>query len=198
MEHHGEEVMDNARSLGLRVKEVGTNRDTLEGYLQAIGNAGEADVLNLRFHCPQEFLRIVYHASDAVLANSGHEPFGLVGLEAMAAGGVAFTGGTGEDYAVPFHNCIVLETADSREIEENVIYLDEYPREEQRIRKAARGTAKRFTWEEVSKNLIRKLEHQARVQGVLAAPERIPQPEPMSSEYHETIASLEPALVGSA
>lgn len=30
----------------------------------------------------QELLRPFYAAADAVLANSGHEPFGLVGLEA--------------------------------------------------------------------------------------------------------------------
>jgi len=31
----------------------------------------------------------LYAAADAVLANSGKEPFGLVGLEVMAAGGIA-------------------------------------------------------------------------------------------------------------
>jgi hypothetical protein len=40
-------------------------------------------------------------SADAVFANSGHEPFGLVGLETMAAGGVACTGCSGEDYAIP-------------------------------------------------------------------------------------------------
>jgi len=43
--------------------------------------------------------RVLYSASDGVLANSSHEPFGLVGLEAMAAGGVSFVGETEEDYA---------------------------------------------------------------------------------------------------
>ena len=57
----------------------------------------------------------LFRSTDAVLANSGHEPFGLVGLEAMAAGGIACTGCSGEDYAVPGQNALVLETGEPRE-----------------------------------------------------------------------------------
>ncbi|NIM45416.1 MAG: glycosyltransferase [Nitrososphaeria archaeon] len=177
IEPHGEEVMYNARSLGLTVREAKARDSTLDDYLEAIGGNGGADIVNIRFHCPHDFLRILYYASDAVLANSGHEPFGLVGLETMAAGGVAFTGGTGEDYAIPFHNSIVLETSDPREIEAYITYLDEQPAEEERIRETARQTAKRFTWGEVIRDLTRKLEHQARLQGVLGAPMRAPKTE---------------------
>ena len=167
IEPYGEEVLYRARSLGLKVSEVNGKRDNLEGYLQALETAAATDILNLNFHCPQEFLRIIYNASDGVLANSRHEPFGLVGLETMAAGGVAFTGSTGEDYAVPFHNSVVLETTNPREIEEQVLYLRNHPEEEKKIREAARQTALRFTWEEVVRILIRKLEQQARSQGLL-------------------------------
>jgi glycosyltransferase involved in cell wall biosynthesis len=196
IEPHGEEVMGNARSLGLKVKDVNSSRASLEGYFQAIGDANGADILNLRFYCPQDFLRIVYRASDAVLANSGHEPFGLVGLETMAARGVAFTGGTGEDYAIPFHNSIVLETSDPKEIEEYAMYLKERPGEEESIRQAAGYTARQFTWEEVTKNLIRNLEHQARIQGFLAQ-RMIPEPEPELSEYYGTMSPREPMLAAS-
>ena len=58
-----------------------------------------ADVLNLRFRLTDSHKRLLFGASDAVVANSVMEPFGLVGLEAMAAGGVAVVGTTGEDYA---------------------------------------------------------------------------------------------------
>jgi hypothetical protein len=51
---------------------------------------------------------VLFSGSAAVLANSGREPFGLVGLETMAAGGVACTGSTGEDYVVPGQNALVL------------------------------------------------------------------------------------------
>jgi glycosyltransferase involved in cell wall biosynthesis len=197
MEPHGKEVMYNARSLGLTVKETRTKGNTFEDYFQAIGGDGRADILNIRFHCPQEFLRLIYHASDAVLANSGHEPFGLVGLETMAAEGIAFTGGTGEDYAIPFYNSIVLETPDPKEIEAYVMHLEEHPGEKERIRKAARYTARQFIWEEAIKNLTQKLEYQARIQGLLATPKETPVPEPKSFEFQEAVPRREAVLVGS-
>lgn len=174
MEGYGEEVLYNARSLGLKVRDVTAQGERLEDYLQAMADNSEgADFLNLKFHCPQDFLRLVYHAANAVLANSGREPFGLVGLEAMAAGGMAFTGSTGEDYAIPFHNSIVLETSDPKEIEFYVMYLAGHPEDEERIRKAARYTAARFTWEQIAENLIQRLEYQAKIQELITIPKKI-------------------------
>ncbi len=171
IEPHGAEIMSRARAVGLKTRDVDAAAGNgADDYLQAIQKASGADYLNLRFHCPQQFLRVVYHASDAVLANSGHEPFGLVGLEAMAAGGVAFTGSTGEDYAVHLQNSVVLDTADPREIETYVSYLVAHPDESERIRNAGRETASQFTWDRVVGNLLRKLERQARAQGVLREP----------------------------
>jgi len=173
MEGYGEEILYNARSMGLRVKDVQANCGCLADYLEAItGNAEGTDFLNLKFHCPQDLLRLVYHASNAVLANSGREPFGLVGLETMAAGGIAFTGNTGEDYAISFHNSIVLETSDPKEIESYLIYLQSHHLEEERIRKAARYTAARFTWEQIVENLIQRLEYQAKSQGLITLPQK--------------------------
>ena len=65
-----------------------------------------------------------------MLANSGHEPFGLVGLETMAVGGVACTGCSGEDYAVPGYNALVLETNDPREFTALFSELHANPRRE--------------------------------------------------------------------
>jgi glycosyltransferase involved in cell wall biosynthesis len=169
IEPYGADIMDHARSLGLKVQEAKTGANAgFDDYLHAIAGACEADVLDVKFHCPQEFLRIIYRASDAVLANSGHEPFGLVGLETMAAEGIVFTGGTGEDYAIPFQNCFVLETSDPKEIEAYVIFLLAQPEEGKRMRRLARHTATLFTWASVVKNLMRKLEYQANVQGNIA------------------------------
>lgn len=168
MEYYGHEVLHNARALGLKVADVYTTGKTMDNYLGAIAEfSNGADVLNIRFHCPQDFLRLLYHASDAVLANSGREPFGLVGLETMAAGGIAFTGSTGEDYAVSFHNSIVLETADAKEIESYVLHLNSHPREQERIRKEAHRTAIRFSWEQIIANLRQRLEYMAKVQGII-------------------------------
>jgi glycosyltransferase involved in cell wall biosynthesis len=95
----------------------------------------------------------------------------------MAAGGIAFTGSTGEDYAIPYRNAFVLETSDPREIECYLMYLKEYPEEAIRIRTEAQRTAAYFTWEEAADNLISKLENQARLQKVLVRRASLPQPE---------------------
>lgn len=171
VEAHEAEVVRNARDAGLIVKDVKCNGDTIEERLQAIENAGEADILNLKFFLNEEMSRLIYYAADGVLANSGHEPFGLVGLETMAAGGVAFTGCTGEDYAIPLENAIVLETDDPAEIVEYVTYLEEHEQEKDNIRKAGKRTARHYMWEEVISNLISKVEYLARNQGVQLATE---------------------------
>jgi glycosyltransferase involved in cell wall biosynthesis len=84
-----------------------------------------------------------------VLANSGHEPFGLVGLETMAAGGVACTGCSGEDYAVPGQNALVLETGDPLEFMALFERLRASPKEGAALRRAGQSTARRYAWPEV-------------------------------------------------
>jgi hypothetical protein len=85
----------------------------------------------------------------------------------MAAGGVSVTGSTGEDYTISLVNAIVLETADPGEVEDYVLYLRDHPDESDRIRHAARRTARFYTWEAAVRNLLGKLDHQARLQGIL-------------------------------
>jgi glycosyltransferase involved in cell wall biosynthesis len=167
-EPYGQEVIERAQSSGLVVKEAQTNADNQKGYLNALEDASPADVIDIRFQLPLDFLSIMYQASDAVLANSLREPFGIVGLEAMAAGGIVFTGSTGEDYAIPFVNSFMIETSDPMEIVSYVMYLKNYPRQMKRIRKVARSTAHYFTWESAVQNLISKLESQGRIQGTLS------------------------------
>lgn len=174
IEPHGAEVIGNARALGLTVKEVRADGRSVADCLQALASAGQADVLDLRFFLPDDFVRIMYRAADAVLANSGHEPFGLVGLEVMGAGGIAFTGSTGEDYAIPFENSMVLDTADPGEIAGYVAHLQNHPSEKEEIRLGAARTAATFVWDRVLNNLVSKLEYIARKQGVLAAQEVSP------------------------
>jgi glycosyltransferase involved in cell wall biosynthesis len=112
--------------------------------------------LNLAFFLPEDFVRVLYRASNAVLANSGHEPFGLVGLEVMAAGGTAVTGSTGEDYAVHFENAVVLDTEDPAELAGSLIYLRDHPEQVKRLKAGAAATARQFTWNEVLHNLQAK------------------------------------------
>jgi glycosyltransferase involved in cell wall biosynthesis len=191
LEPYGKEVLNQARSLGLIIGDAFTEDTSFEGYLSALHKASYADVIDIRFPMPIEFLRVIYNASDAVLANSGHEPFGIVGLEAMAAGGIAFTGCTGEDYAIPFVNSFVLETPDPMEAVGYLMYLRDNPEEGARIREAARRTARSFTWEAAVINLIHKLENQARIKGVLGG-----MPIPVEPQF--AISKLPPELVPTA
>jgi len=102
-----------------------------------------------------------------VLANSIYEPFGLVGLEAMAAGGIIYTGGTGEDYAVDGRNAVVLQTLDPEEIATRWAEVDAAPLRATRIRRAARHTARDYSWQRVAAVLLERVAAQAARQGIL-------------------------------
>jgi glycosyltransferase involved in cell wall biosynthesis len=205
IEPYGGKVMSRARAVGLNIGEVDSPGSTTEDCLQAVQNARGADYLDLRFHCPEQFLRLLYRASDAVLANSGHEPFGLVGLEVMAAGGTVFAGSTGEDYAVHLQNSVVLETADPREMESYITYLLGHPEVSERMRRMGRATAARSTWERVLTNLVHTLEFQARIQGLSG--QSIPRGTAARADGHRPTGTAEssrgtqerePALAGGA
>src|SRR6266480_3928249 len=166
IEPHGAEVLRHAYQMGLSIRDIVARRPNLKQCIDAVTKAGPADIYNLRFFLPEEFVRTTYAAADATLANSGHEPFGLVGLEVMAAQGIAVTGSTGEDYAVSFANTIVTETDDPDEIVGYLLYLRRHPEEQERIRTAGRLTAEQFLWDQVIENLVGKLEFLARKQGI--------------------------------
>jgi len=188
LEPHGQEVMRNARSLGLIVREARTKGQSGDDYVAALRSATPADVINIKFQLPSDFLQVLYRACDGVLANSGREPFGLVGLEAMAAGGIVFTGSTGEDYAIPFVNAFSLETADPMEIVNYLLYLEDYPEEGIRMREAARETAAQYTWEAAAQNLVAKIENQARIQGALRG-------KPVPQDTEPELPKLPPELL---
>jgi glycosyltransferase involved in cell wall biosynthesis len=166
IEPHGADVLRHAYHIGLVIRDVTAQRPNLDQCLEAIANAGPADIYNLRFFLPEEFVRTTYRAADATLANSGHEPFGLVALEVMAAQGIAVTGSTGEDYAISLENAIVTETEDPDEIVGYLLYLRRHPEEQERIRVASQVTAKQFLWDQVIENLLSKLEFLARKQDI--------------------------------
>ncbi len=94
-EPHGEEVLRGAAVRGLRVVDREAPTQDARGLLHAVDDVRDADVVNLRSFVEPESRRVLFRGADSVLANSGHEPFGLVGLEAMAVGGIACTGCSG-------------------------------------------------------------------------------------------------------
>jgi glycosyltransferase involved in cell wall biosynthesis len=115
VEAHGAEVLATAVAQGLRVVERVMPQPGVRGLLHALKDLHAADIVSLRSPVDPASRQLLFHSSHAVLANSRREPFGLVGLEAMAAGGVVCTGCSGEDYAVPGYNALVLETNDPQE-----------------------------------------------------------------------------------
>ncbi len=164
------EVLHTARSLGLRVQDVpAPESQDVGGWCAALSGASEADVINLKFFVPEELLRLLYAGADAVLANSGKEPFGIVGLEVMASGGIAVTGATGEEYARAFDNAIVLETDNADEIVTSLAYLQEHPEQAQQMRAPARATAAEYTWARVVELLCRRVQFLATSQSLARA-----------------------------
>jgi glycosyltransferase involved in cell wall biosynthesis len=155
-EVYGSAVFDRARRLGLAVERIAVASREPEAVLEALAQAS-APVLDVRSFIPEELLLALYHVADAVLANSSKEPFGLVGLEVMAVGGVAVTGSTGEDYVQPFENAIVCDTGSPAELASYLDALVDEPALARRMRSAGPLTAERYTWPIVLDILARKL-----------------------------------------
>ena len=115
--------------------------------------------MNLRSHLDVEMRRVLFRSADAVLANSSHEPFGLVGLETMAAGGLACTGYSGEDYVIPNRNALAMQTDNPLEFVSLFDRLRRTPHGEIALRRAGQRTARHYAWPEIIKrNLLPHLE----------------------------------------
>jgi glycosyltransferase involved in cell wall biosynthesis len=164
-EPHGTEVLSHARLQGLAVTDAGAPADAA-GLSALIRAHPEADVINFTTFVGDDLLAVIYSACDAVLANSGHEPFGLVGLEVMAAGGLAVTGSTGEDYAQAFRNALVLETDDPIELVTELSLVQERPKLGASMRRRGRTTARQYVWGKVIEELLLRVEFAAAQQAV--------------------------------
>jgi glycosyltransferase involved in cell wall biosynthesis len=162
-ERYGDDILARARSTGLGVATVNAGANG-EDPIAAVARVDE-DVVVLRAFLEPDALHALYAAADAVLANSRKEPFGLVGLEVMAAGGLAVCGATGEEYAEPFVNAIVVDTDDGRELASYLRRLAAEPDASKRMREAGWETANRYTWGAVLEALERKLEFASQLQG---------------------------------
>jgi glycosyltransferase involved in cell wall biosynthesis len=160
-EPYGNAVFARAFERGLSVERVEADGDDGEAVAAGLA-ASRSDVVHLQAFLPDETLFALYVACDAVLANSGKEPFGLVGLEVMAVGGIPVCGATGEEYAEPFVNAIVCDTNDGRELAEYLAasYGDE--RAADRMRQAGYATANRYLWPMVLEALAHKVAYVAR------------------------------------
>src|SRR5438094_9312299 len=164
-EPHGNEVIGLAANAGLAVRSVAAPPDAAR-LASVLRESAEADVINVTSFIEESLVRVIYASADAVLANSGHEPFGLVGLEVMAAGGIAVTGSTGEAYAEAYRNALVLETDDPLEIVTELSVLKEKPRLAEHLRKRGRVTARDYAWEKVIDQLLLRVDFAAERQAV--------------------------------
>jgi glycosyltransferase involved in cell wall biosynthesis len=155
-EPYGYAVFTRARELGMQVEDLTLGSRDPSAVLEALA-AAEAPIVNVRSFVPEAALLALYQVADAVLANSGREPFGLVGLEVMAVSGVAVTGSTGEDYVQPFENALACDTGNPRELAGLLEQLIADPAFAQAIRKGGKATAKCYTWSRILKIMARKL-----------------------------------------
>jgi glycosyltransferase involved in cell wall biosynthesis len=154
VESHQHEVLAEAARQGLRVATIHWAGDDVGTLVAAIRPALAADMIVLGDYLSEAQRRALFHTVDAVLANSGLEPFGLVGLETMAVGGVAFVGCTGEEYVTPGFDAIALQTSDPLEIVRYVTYLRGSAHAANRLRRAAKRSATRYTWQSVIRRVL--------------------------------------------
>jgi glycosyltransferase involved in cell wall biosynthesis len=153
-EDHGVDVLREMSALGLRVAPRTQHQDGTHGLSQILSDVHDIDVLHVMSQVDPDGRRALFRASDVVLANSTHEPFGLVGLEAMAAGGIACTGYTGEDYAISGRNAIVLQTDDPREFVELYQQVRTNPNYASSMRRAGRVTARQYAWPSIIRSSL--------------------------------------------
>jgi len=164
-EPHGAEVIGHAINQGLVVRNSASPPNAAELVTLLTATNG-TDIINLTTFLDDSLVPLMYSACDAVLANSGHEPFGLVGLEVMAAGGIAVTGATGEDYAEAYRNSVVVETDDPVEIVTELAALKEKPRLAAHLRRRGRVTARDYLWPKVIGQLMLRIDFAAERQAV--------------------------------
>jgi glycosyltransferase involved in cell wall biosynthesis len=163
---YGQEVLYRASGVGLTIVDLGSRFDSVEELAAGISAHPDADVVNLAAFLPDSLVPPIYASVDGVLANSGHEPFGLVGLEVMGAGGLTFVGSTGEEYAHSDNNAVVLDTDDPREIVVQLLRLRDDPAMAERLRLQAKETARSWVWPKVVPELLSKLEYVALARGM--------------------------------
>ena len=149
VEAHEAEVVARARAVGLSLIERASAQPGPRGLLDALEGVHGADVVLLRSHLNPDARSVLFRGADAVLANSGHEPFGLVGLETMAVGGIACTGASGEDYAVDGENALVLQRNDPEEFGALFTRLRSAPRLDEELRSSGVVTARTYAWSRI-------------------------------------------------
>jgi glycosyltransferase involved in cell wall biosynthesis len=153
-ESHRREVLREAVASGISIMERSEPLKEVSDLIRCMQESKEVDMVILESRLDAPIRRILFKGADAILANSGHEPFGLVGLETMAVGGLACTGCTGEDYAVPGWNALVLQTLDPKEFMDLFQGLRMNPHRVSAVRRHAAWTARQHTWKAILERVL--------------------------------------------
>jgi glycosyltransferase involved in cell wall biosynthesis len=150
MEGYGHEVMAGIARLGLRVREGAGDR------LPEPEEVADCEVWRAISRIPDDLVRGLYAEADMILAQSAVEPFGLVGIEAMAQGGLVMVGATGEDYARHRRNALVAELGSAAEVA-HLVRQALAGEHLGAMRRAARATARQYRWRRLLPELLERL-----------------------------------------
>jgi len=148
-EAYGSIVLARARARGLSVSRQRISKEGVGGLLGAVARGCESDIVLLESQVDREPRGVLFRAADVVLANSRHEPFGLVGLETMAVGGIACTGATGEEYASAGENALVIAREDPGDFLAQFDALFARSDRVEAMRRAGLRTARKYSWRRV-------------------------------------------------
>jgi glycosyltransferase involved in cell wall biosynthesis len=148
-EAYGQVVIARARARGLAVSHQRTATPGVAGLLSAVAAGRESDVVVLESHVDADARSVLLRGADVVLANSRREPFGLVGLETMAVGGIACTGTSGEEYARAGENALVIARDDPSEFIAQFDAVFARANRVEAMRRSGLRTARQYTWQRV-------------------------------------------------
>ena len=127
-EAYGDEVLAAAAGADLRVVARTLPQPGVRGLLHALERLEGVDVVHLRSPLDLGNRRVLFRGSDA--------------------------GWSGEDYAVPGHNALVLETTDPWELIGLLRELHLHPAQERAIRRAGRMTARHYLWPQILSGIL--------------------------------------------
>ena len=157
-QQHRSDIICKIIELGLRYVTISLKYPSFDSIIEAFHQYGHFDIIEMDFFIPEDFLMYLYGASDIVLANSTYEPFGIVGLEVMAKGGLPVVGNTGEDYALHNKNALRVKSDDPLELADMISDVFMNPLLTKNIKSSGMKTAKVFTWDRALGILVHRIE----------------------------------------
>ncbi|MEN6344195.1 MAG: glycosyltransferase family 4 protein [Armatimonadia bacterium] len=139
-----------------------------DGLLRQAREAGVAERVRLVGHLTGDVLAAFYHACDVIAIPSLYEPFGMVALEAMAAGRPVIASATGglKETVLAGATGVAIPPRDPRALASAVVQLLMNPQAAASLgRQAQERIATEFRWDDVATRTVRAWEHLATADG---------------------------------